>query len=105
VGNVSIRTASIAERLAQPKAQEARDYSSASRQDGVNRLLMLADTLRDEDRSDANTPGETSGLFAGLQVFGAKDDPFLGDDVATKTARRLPFTDFWTSQSGRTCSR
>ena len=94
VGNVSIRTASIAERLAQPKAQEARDYSSASRQDGVNRLLMLADTLRDEDRSDANTPGETSGLFASLQVFGAKDDPFLGDDAATKTARRRPFTDF-----------
>ena len=94
VGNVAIRTVSIAERLAQPKAQEARDYSSASRQDGVNRLLMLADTLRDEDRSEAGTPGETSGLFAGLQVFGAKDDPFLGSDATTKTARRRPFTDF-----------
>jgi len=94
VGNVALRGLTIAERLAQPKAQEARDYASASRQEAVNRLLTLADMLRTEDQEKSGTPGETSGLFAGIEVFGMKDDPFLEDDPDAKAARRLPFTAF-----------
>lgn len=94
IGNATLRALTIAERLAQPKAQEARDYSSASRRETVNRLLTLADALRAEDAFQADSPGETSGLFAGLEVFGVKDDPFLDDADDTRTARRRPFADF-----------
>ena len=94
VGKVTLRGLTIAERLAQPKAQEARDYTSASRQEAVNRLLALADTLRTEDRSAAGAPGEPSGLFADLSVFGIKDDPFLDDSPDARTTRRRPFADF-----------
>jgi hypothetical protein len=92
VGNATIRGLTIAERLAQPRAQEARDYSSASRQEAVQRLLTLVDTLREEDRVPPNAQGETSGLFANLDVFGIRGDPFLGD--AGQATRRRPFADF-----------
>jgi hypothetical protein len=92
VGQVSLRALTIAERLAQPKAQEARDYSAASRQEAVQRLLTLVDTLRAEDRVPPAAQGETSGLFANLEVFGIRGDPFLGD--AGQVTRRRSFADF-----------
>jgi len=92
VGNVTLRTLSIAERLGQAPAQEARDYASSSRQDALHRLLLLADALRDEDAAGVS-PREISGLFSGLVVFGAKDDPFL-ETADMKTNRRRPLADF-----------
>ncbi len=92
VGSVAIRSLSIAERLAQPKALETRDYSSSSRQEAVNRLLTLADTLRSEDSEANNQPGPTSGLFGDLTMFGAKGDPFL--EAADLNVRHRPFADF-----------
>lgn len=94
VGSLNLRTLSIAERLVQPKAQEARDYSGASRQEAVNRLLVLADTLRDEDRPNPNSLGETSGLFADLSVFATRNDPFLENDEVANATRRRPFSVF-----------
>lgn len=94
VGSLNLRTLSIAERLVQPKAQEARDYSGASRQEAVNRLLVLADTLRDEDRVSPTAEGETSGLFADLSVFATRDDPFLENDEVANATRRRPFSAF-----------
>ena len=94
VGSLNLRTLSIAERLVQPKAQEARDYSGASRQEAVNRLLVLADTLREEDRPNPNSLGETSGLFADLSVFAARNDPFLENDEVANATRRRPFSAF-----------
>jgi hypothetical protein len=92
VGNVAVRGLTIAERLAQPKAQEARDYSSASRREAVQRLLALVDDLRAEDRAPQANEGEISGLFANLEIYGIRGDPFLGD--AGQTTRRRPFADF-----------
>lgn len=94
VGSLNLRTLSIAERLVQPKAQEARDYSGSSRQEAVNRLLVLADTLREEDRPNPNSLGETSGLFADLSVFATRDDPFLENDETARATRRRPFSAF-----------
>ena len=60
----------------------------------MNRLLALADDLREEDSATPGQPGETSGLFTDLAVIGVRDDPFLGDDGAALAARRLPFANF-----------
>jgi len=92
VGTNDIRTLSIAERLALPKAQEARDYSTASRHDAVLSLIRLADTLTEED------DGVTPGLFEGLDVYGLPGDAFLpeptDDNPDPLAALRRPFLDF-----------
>jgi len=87
VGNASIRTVSIAARLTQPPAAEARDYSTVTRHEAMFNLLRLLDELTAEDG------GVTPGLFSGIDVHGLADDPFLDDDVS-KAARRRPLLDF-----------
>jgi hypothetical protein len=95
VGNATLRGLTIAERLAQPRAQEARDYSSASRREAVQSLLTLVDTLRAEDAVPPADEGPVSGLFADLDVFGIRDDPFLaGLPAPERASRRRPFAHF-----------
>jgi len=72
-GNAFIRTTTIAQRLAEPKAKEARDYATASRYEAVLSLVRLADTLAAEDG------GVTPGLFDGLSMRGLEGDTFLAD--------------------------
>ncbi len=96
VGKVSVRTTTIAERLAQPSATEARDYSTATRHEAVQGLLRLADELTAEDRDDV--PGledrdYVPGLFAGIEMYGLDQDPFL-ETEEQRTRRRRPFADF-----------
>jgi hypothetical protein len=71
VGKAVIRTTSIAQRLEQPKALEAKDYSTSTRFDSAHALVRLADELRAEDQQ------VTPGLFAGVNVYGLRNDPFL----------------------------
>ena len=71
VGKAVIRTTSIAQRLEQPKALEAKDYSTSTRFDSMHALVRLADELRAEDQQ------VTPGLFAGVNVYGLRNDPFL----------------------------
>ena len=85
VGKANIRTATIAQRFADPKAVEAKDYTAATRHDAVAALIRLADQLREEDG------GVTPGLFEGIDVYGVANDPFLG---AGNTTRRLPLANF-----------
>jgi len=85
IGKANIRTTAIAQRLEDPKAIEAKDYTAATRHDAVAALVRLADQLRDEDG------GVTPGLFEGIDVYGVRDDPFLG---ANNTARRVPLATF-----------
>jgi hypothetical protein len=85
VGKANIRTATIAQRFADPKAIEAKDYTAATRHEAVAALIRLADQLREEDG------GVTPGLFEGIDVYGVRDDPFLGAD---NTTRRLPLATF-----------
>jgi hypothetical protein len=89
VGKANIRTTAIAQRLEDPKAIEAKDYTAATRHDAVNALLRLADQLRAEDG------GVTPGLFDGIDVYGVRDDPFLGADNVT---RRVPLATFITDR-------
>jgi hypothetical protein len=85
IGKANIRTTAIAQRLEDPKAIEAKDYTAATRHDAVGALVRLADQLRAEDG------GVTPGLFEGIDVYGVRDDPFLGDD---NTLRRVPLSSF-----------
>ena len=85
VGKANIRTTSIAQRFADPKAIEAKDYTAATRHDAVAALVRLADQLRQEDG------GVTPGLFEGIDVYGVDGDEFLGTG---NTTRRLPLTTF-----------
>ena len=85
IGKANIRTTAIAQRLEDPKAIEAKDYTAATRHDAVAALVRLADQLRTEDG------GITPGLFEGIDVYGVRDDPFLGADSAS---RRVPLATF-----------
>lgn len=85
VGKANIRTTAIAQRLEDPKAIEAKDYTAATRHEAVSALVRLADQLRAEDG------GVTPGLFEGIDVYGVRDDQFLG---AENTTRRLPLASF-----------
>jgi hypothetical protein len=85
IGKANVRTTTIAERLADPKAIEAKDYTAATRHEAVTALLRLADQLRAEDQ------GVTPGLFEGIDVYGVRDDPFLGTQ---NTTRRVAFAEF-----------
>ncbi len=85
VGKANIRTTAIAQRLEDPKAIEAKDYTAATRHDAVSALVQFADQLRNEDG------GVTPGLFDGIDVYGVRDDPFLG---TSNTARRVPLAQF-----------
>ena len=85
VGKANIRTATIAQRFADPKAVEAKDYTAATRRDAVAALVRLADQLTQEDG------GVMPGLFEGIDVYGMRDDPFLGTN---NTTQRLPFSRF-----------
>jgi hypothetical protein len=77
IGKANIRTTAIAERLKDPKAIEAKDYTAATRHDAVAALVRLAEQLRAEDG------GVTPGLFDGIDVYGVRDDPFLGSENTT----------------------
>ncbi len=92
IGNFDVRTLSIAERLELPKAQEARDYSTATRHEAVLGLVRLADQLVEED-------GEVPGLFDEIDVWGLEGDDFVpGGDDPVKALRR-PLRDFIASES------
>ena len=90
IGKANIRTTAIAQRLEDPKAIEAKDYTAATRHDAVAALVRLADQLRAEDG------GVTPGLFDGIDVYGVRDDAFLG---ANNTLRRLPLSAFIADRS------
>lgn len=85
VGKATIRTTAIAQRLEDPKAIEAKDYTAATRHDAVSALVQFAEQLRAEDA------GVTPGLFDGIDVYGVRDDAFLG---AGNTSRRVPLAQF-----------
>ena len=85
VGKANIRTTAIAQRLQDPKAIEAKDYTAATRHEAVAALVRLAEELREEDG------GVTPALFEGIDVYGVRDDPFLGPD---NTSRRRALTAF-----------
>lgn len=85
IGNTFFRTTTIAERMKDPPAKEARDYATSSRMDAVQGLLRLADTLIAEDG------GVTPGLFSGVELHGLDGDTFLGTG---NTTRKRAFADF-----------
>ncbi|MGE3511746.1 MAG: hypothetical protein AB7N65_23005, partial [Vicinamibacterales bacterium] len=85
IGKANIRTTAIAQRLEDPKAIEAKDYTAATRHDAVSALVLLAEQLRSEDG------GVTPGLVEGIDVYGVRDDPFLGTG---NTSRRVPLAQF-----------
>jgi hypothetical protein len=87
VGKASIRTTTIAERLEQPKALQAKDYAAATRYDSAQALLRLSDELTKEDN------GTTPGLFANINLYGMKDEPFLVTQ-AEQAQRFVPFAAF-----------
>ncbi len=91
VGNPTIRTVSIAERLAAPKSTEARDYVTSTRHEGVYNLIRLADELTEEDG------GVTPGLFFGIDVHGMEGEDFLtlkNDNIQASANRRRPLVEF-----------
>lgn len=90
VGKANIRTTAIAQRMEDPKAIEAKDYTAATRHEAVLALVQFADQLRAEDS------GVTPGLFEGIDVYGVRDDPFLG---AGNTTRRRPLANFITDRA------
>jgi hypothetical protein len=90
VGKTNIRTTAIAQRFEDPKAIEAKDYTASTRHEAVAALLRFADQLREEDG------GVTPGLFEGIDVYGVRDDPFLGTN---NTTRRVPLTTFITDRA------
>jgi hypothetical protein len=96
IGKALIRTTSIAQRLEQPKALNAKNYSTSTRYEAMQALLRLADDLR---REDGNT---TPGLFAGINVYGLRNDPFLkenDDDEDNPDIRHVPFATFIASRT------
>lgn len=80
VGKYDIRNVSIAERLAQPKAVEARDYATSTRHEAVHALLRLADELVTEDG------GAVPGLFDGIEIWGLIGD--FGESVEANAPPR-----------------
>ncbi|HEX2724974.1 MAG TPA: hypothetical protein VHN20_04040, partial [Beijerinckiaceae bacterium] len=92
VGKATVRTTTIAQRLEQPKALEAKDYAAATRHDALHALLRLADELRSEDE------GETPGLFAGINVHGLASDTFL-ETPEERTRRFVPLATFVTNRA------
>lgn len=86
IGKTSIRTTAIAERLRDPPSKEARDYALATRQEAMNAVLRLVDDLMAEDG------GIMPGLFAGLDIHGMRDDPFL--ETVGSASRRRKLEDF-----------
>jgi hypothetical protein len=56
IGKAEVRTVSIAERLAAPKANEAKDYTTSTRYEAVRGLIALADELEVEDGGDSAGP-------------------------------------------------
>jgi len=80
VGQVDIRTTTVAERLTPLPASEARSYAAATRHDMVLGLIRLADELAAEDA------GVMPGLFRDIDLWGLKDDPFLTDPVPPSSA-------------------
>lgn len=76
VGRAEVRTVSIAERLAAPKATEAKDYTAATRYEAVRSLIAFADELQAADG------GEPAGLFDGVHFYGVRGDPALFYDEA-----------------------
>ncbi|WP_139559733.1 hypothetical protein [Methylotetracoccus oryzae] len=77
VGQVDIRTTTVAERLTPLPASEARSYAAATRHDMVLGLIRLADELVAEDA------GVMPGLFQDIDLWGLKDDPFLAGPAPT----------------------
>lgn len=78
VGKAFIRTTSIAERLAQPKALEARDYAAASRHEAVLGLVRLAEQFAREDGDSTGSEDyEVPGLFRDVAVYGFDKDVFV----------------------------
>jgi hypothetical protein len=71
IGKAEVRTTSIAERLAAPKATEAKDYTTSTRYEAVRSLMALADELEAADGGDA------PGLFEGVNFYGVRGDPAL----------------------------
>lgn len=89
VGKYDVRTLSIAERLELPKAQEARDYATATRHEAVLGLVRLADRLIEED-------GEVPGLFEDIDVWGLEGDDFVPGGEDPVAALKRPLRDFIT---------
>lgn len=79
VGKSSVRTTAIAQRLADPKSTEARNYALATRHEALLKLLRLMSEFTAEDG------GVTPGLFEGFDVYGLRLDPFLFDDAPPPT--------------------
>ncbi len=71
VGKAEVRTVSIAERLNAPKAEEAKDYTAATRYEAVRNLMQLAEELTAADA------GQMPGLFEGVSFHGLRGDPVL----------------------------
>ncbi|WP_291994989.1 hypothetical protein [Candidatus Accumulibacter sp. ACC003] len=90
IGRAEVRTVSIAERLEAPKANEAKDYTTATRYEAVRGLIALADTLETEDG------GDSAGLFDGVAFHGVRGDPALfyeSEDEVDNPDRPLPVVD------------
>lgn len=90
IGRADVRTVSIAERLAAPKATEARDYTTATRYDAVASLVAFADELAADDG------GDVPGLFEGVALHGLRGDAVLFYDRAEEVGspnRPLPSVD------------
>ena len=90
IGRAEVRTVSIAERLAAPKATEAKDYTTATRYEAVRSLIAFADELQ------ATDGGEPAGLFDGVNFYGVRGDPALFYDEAGEVdnpERPLPNAD------------
>lgn len=92
VGKASVRTLSVAERLRQPRAEEARDYAAATRHESVLRLVRFAEELIAEDgdelpRELGEDDPRLPGLFRGIDVWGLAGD-FGEQPGATTPPRR-----------------
>ncbi|ATE59884.1 hypothetical protein [Thauera sinica] len=90
IGKADVRTTSIAERLAAPKATEAKDYTTSTRFEAVRGLLAFADELQAADG------GEPAGLFEGVSFHGVRGDPALffdKEEEVNNADRPLPSVD------------
>ena len=90
IGKAEVRTVSIAERLAAPKANEAKDYTTSTRYEAVRGLIALADELEVEDG------GDSAGLFESIAFHGVRGDPALFYETEAEVGnpdRPLPIVD------------
>ena len=94
IGQVDIRTTTVAERLAPAPANEARSYAAATRHDMVLGLIRLADELLVEDGN------VMPGLFRDIDLWGLQGDPFL-EAPDQPTVRRRPLADLLSSGADR----